>query len=570
MAMLVLRSSLQAGCLGLVCLAGQPSPAADRSWELQGEFVALKPGESAVVVFRISGGSQVELPLAAFSESAQAAIRQLAKPGQPAVDTAPGLPSSPAVPPALAEDLAVCRRAADAADVCRLALAGPELTGDVRVSVEAMLVEFDERATRGESRLGGGWVGPEVAAQAAEKANGHIAKSLEMIRLGNLKLAEQELRQASQADSASGRADFLMGLAFMMGPKPDFDEAAKAFEEVVRREPANGAAWNNLAVCNVQRRRYPTAVAAFRSAAGVLADAQPVVGNLAIVIRLATDRRNRVSANQLDEVTSLYHGLIQGRGIAAPESIGGPVVLSPDGSPLAAGGIGELRNLLPPSGTPAPPRDVTGVVIAPRVVVCSLPGAEFSDNRGLMVVMPDGRNLPARVAAQTPDRTVVLVKCEGLDVAPLPVAARSAAAKDPITVVPLAHASGQPIAAVASPVQAIVLQAATGAERPRFVYEALRGADQQGPGDPGSVLLDAAGQVTGVGVRQPVARRSAGARRLALPAEAVWKLLGEMDPAIAPATPGGQAEKLSLDEAAARCRAAIVLVRAGDTPGTAP
>jgi hypothetical protein len=210
------------------------------------------------------------------------------------------------------------------------------------------------------------------------------------------------------------------------------------------------------------------------------------------------------------------------------------------------------------------------VVIGPGVVACSLPGAEFSDSRELLVVMPDGRNLPARVAAQTPDRTVVLVQCDGLDVAPLPVAARSAAVKDPITVVPLSHVSGQPIAAAASPVQAMMLQAATGVERPRFVYEAVRGADQQGPREPGSVLLDAAGQVTGVGVRQPVARRSAGARRLALPAESVWDLLGEIEPAIAPAASGGQAEKLSLDEAAARCRAAMVLVRAADNPGIAP
>ena len=56
-----------------------------------------------------------------------------------------------------------------------------------------------------------------------------------MIRLGNLKLTEQELRQASREDPASGQADFLIGLACLFDGSPDYGQAADAFEEVLQR-----------------------------------------------------------------------------------------------------------------------------------------------------------------------------------------------------------------------------------------------------------------------------------------------------------------------------------------------
>ncbi|MFM7135961.1 MAG: tetratricopeptide repeat protein, partial [Planctomycetota bacterium] len=431
-----LRRSFRAICRLAACwLLMQPlASAAEQIWEIQGEFVSLKAGDPTSVVLRTSSGGQIELPLAAFSANAQAVIRDLSQPGAAPLAVKGVAAPAADLPPALAEDLASCRTAADAADVCHLALANVEVVGDGRAAVETVLADLDARAARGESRLGGKWVGPDVMAEAAGKAAGHFAKSVEMIRLGNLKLAEQELRQASHADPASGRANFLLGLAFMMGTKPDFDEAARDFEEVVRREPDHGAAWNNLGICNVQKRRYPAAVTAFRSASTLLQDPQPVVGNLGLVIRMATDRRSRISENQLDEVSSLYHQLLQAGGVTAPEAITGPIVLLADGAPLA-GGLGDLRSLIPPAGIPQAAGEVAGVVIAPGILACSVSPKLLAGDAGLTVALPDGRSVPAGVAGKSADGSIVLLKCEGLDAAPLPLLPTSPSAGDPVLIV---------------------------------------------------------------------------------------------------------------------------------------
>lgn len=536
--------------------------AEDRVWEIQGEFISLKAADPNFFVLRTPGGAQIEVPITALTADSRAALVELSRRQAP-VKVNAVLP-----PAALAEDLSFCRTAAECADLCRLALAGPDLTGESRQAVESLLQEFDDRTTRNEARLGDKWVSADVAAQAGEKAAGHLDKSLEMIRLGNFKLAEQELRQASQADPSSGRADFLLGLAFMLSPRPDFDEAAGAFEKVVQREPSNGAAWNNLGVCNMQRRRYPTAVTALRSAAAVLRDQQPVVANLGLIIRVAADRRSRISENQLDEVTSLYHTLLKGRGIVAPDAATAPMVLSPDGLPLAAGGLGDLRGLVPPTGMQRPEVEITGAVVAPEMIVCGLPDGDLAVQAGLTVMAPDGRSLAARVVSRSADGSIMLVKCEGLDVQSLPLAAKSPPARAVLSLVAVPEA-GAP-AGHAEPLlgHGTMLTEAVAAGRPRFVYglDAAEGAEVFR--QPGTLILDEVGRVTGLAARQPNHSRSAQGRWLGIPVEVIWKLIQDFDPSIAVAEEA--AEKPEADELTARCRAALVRVRQGGGNGATP
>jgi tetratricopeptide (TPR) repeat protein len=540
------------------CLGTVGHAADEGAWEIRGEYVSLKKGDATLVVLRTSDGL-IEVPLSAFSEAGRAAIEALAA-GDKSPKPAPG-----DLPKAVAEDLAACTTAAEVIDLCTLLLSDTSLSVAARRAIESRHAEFIGRANRGEVRFGDTWASPEVARQATEKAAEHLREAAEMMRLGNIKLVDEELHKASRADPSGGQADFVMGLSYMLRTRPDYDAAKAAFREVIRRQPANGQAWNNLAVCEAQQRDYQRAVEAFRSAADALANSESVISNLAILITFAADRRSRISSKELDAIRSLYNELNRGRGAAAPvAAAGGPVVLSPAGMPVVAGGLNDLSSLLSPpaSSTAAAGADFVGVVVAPDAVLCLLPPERTAGTGGLVVPMADGRNLPAQRVATMPGAPVVLLKCEGLGITPLPLAATPPKHGASVTAIePViggggpesgAVSAGLPATALASPVSPV--------DRPRFVID-IGGGVMTTVFGPGTLVIDDAGKLAGLGAQQPLASRTTGSRRLAIPIDAVWKLMTQLDQSIAPKPDKGDSGKLVAAEVASRMQAAIVRVR---------
>jgi hypothetical protein len=532
--------------------------AEEGAWEIRGEYVSLKKGNATLVVLRTPDGV-IEVPLSAFSAAGRAALEELAA-RETSPRAAPGdLPTS------AAEDIAACTTAVEVIDVCTLALSDARLSVSARRALESQRADFETRATRGEVRFGDTWALPEVARQASEKAAEHLSEAAEMMRLGNVKLVDEELRKASKANPSGVQADFLIGLAYMLRARADYDEAEAAFEEVIRRQPANGPAWNNLAVCKAQRREYPEALKAFRSATDSLENRESVISNLAILITVSADRRSRISSKELDAIRALYHELIKNRGAAGPVSpAGGPVVLSPAGMPVVPGGMTDLFSLLSPSPTSglAANQDFVGVVVAPGVVLCALPTQVSAGSGGLVVATPDGRSLPAQRIATMPDASVVLLKCEGLGVTPLPLAATPTAAGASVTVIePVVAAVGPGAgAAIAGVAATVVASPVKLADRPRFLVDFGDGAMATAV-SPGTVLLDAAGKLAGLGAQQPLARQTAGSKRLAIPVGAVLKLMKQVDASIGPKADEADNEKMAAAEAASRLQAAVVRVR---------
>jgi hypothetical protein len=503
----------------------------------------------------------VEVPLTAFTAAGRAEIEALAKRGEMSKPPAAATGKVEGVPKVITEELVACATAAEASDVCTLALADPTLSASARQAVKSRRAEFEARAQRGEIRFGSEWVLPEVARQAAEKAAGHISRAAEMMRVGNLKLVDEELHKASQADPASGQADFLFGLAFMMRNRPDYDEARSRFEEVLKRQPANGPAWNNLAVCEAQQRKYTEAVEAFCAAAELLANREAVISNLAILIRLSSDRRSRISPKELDAITSLYHKLVNGGGGPAGAAATSPVVLSPAGVPMAVGASFDLSSMLsPPAAMPtAVSRDLVGVVVAPNIVLCAVP-KDATPSGGFGVTSSDGRNLPAQRIAATPDGAFLLVKCQGIDVTPLPLAPAPPKQGESATVVELVPPDpGHAVVGVA--VTALANHAAV-AGRPRFVVDVGVGGEATLAG-PGTLVLDVAGRLAGLGTDQPRARRTAGARRLVIPVAVVLSLLEQSEESLGSQPESDDAPKLTAPEAAARSQGSVVRVLTG-------
>lgn len=497
--------------------AGGGGAAADETpWEIRGELVSLKPGQPEIVLLRVSGARVLEVPLKSFSDAQQAEIIRRSAP--PAAvgdsDEAAGLADIEAAAQA-------SRTAIEAADVYRLFLATPGLSDAARQAAEKRLASWSERGLRGDIRLGKEWVEPERAKAARREAEGHVRQAIQMLRLGNGQVAEEELRKASRADLASGTADFVLGIAASSGPRPSSDRAGKFFREVVDREPDHGPALNNLALCEVQARRLSAAAGYFREAAEHLIDPQVIVGNVGNVIRLAADRRNRIAPKHVEEFTTLHRWLMEERGLEPADASSGLVYVSRTGAPLAISGVLDPEAVVGLRGDGPPERSGTGVVVAPLFVIVP---TDVVANAGRITVLVDvatGQEELAAIVATRSDLT--LLRCEGLVAPAIPLDAVSPPPGAPLLVV-YPHpkervASGPkkvPATVVARPDEEAML--------PRLVYS-VKGSRQS----TGGLLVDASGRLVGLTVRTPALPAIGGDLNVAAPIEAVWSLLRKAD-----------------------------------------
>jgi Flp pilus assembly protein TadD len=513
--------------------------AEETSWEIRGELVSLKTGSSDVVLLRVAGGQVLEVPLASFSEAQQAEI--VKRGGPPATVADAGDASAPTALEVAAEG---CRTAVEAADVYQLFLASPGLSDSLREAAEKRLAFWSERGRRGDIRHGTEWVGQERAAAARSEAEGHLRQAIQMIRIGNTDVAEDELRKASRADPASGGADFLLGIAASSGPRPSAEKARKFFREVIDREPGHGPALNNLAICDVIDRRLSPAALSFRSAADHVADPQAVVGNVSHVIRLAADRRNRIAPKHVEEFTALYRWLVDDKGLEPADGAAGLTYLSFTGAPIAAGGVLDPESVMGLRGDGGPERSGTGVVVAPSYVV--VPTAVVA-NRSRITVAGDvaiGQEVPATAVATLGGLT--LLRCEGLAAPAIPVAATSPALGAEIVVVYPQMEAGATVAPK-SVRATVVARPADGALLPRLVYKA--------PGDRqpvGGILTDASGRLVGLTARTPAVATIGADLNVAAPMEAVWPMLHEAKVQVEPAAEGSAVDPAELAKSAVR------------------
>lgn len=151
-----------------------------------------------------------------------------------------------------------------------------------------------------------------VDAGAAQR----VTHAIEFLKLGKGPLAKQELEAASRLNKRSGRADFVMGLAYAFGGQ-DFSKASSHFRKTVSREPKNGLGWANLAVCAVMAKRYENVASQFRSALEQLPESQSLANNIALVIQEAGAGRVKMPAKQLADLNDVYRQALADGKLAA-------------------------------------------------------------------------------------------------------------------------------------------------------------------------------------------------------------------------------------------------------------
>lgn len=517
-----LRASLQAVRLGVFCLLVQQlALAAEPVWELQGEVLAVGADDPRMVKLRLPDGSLLSVPLGAFSDGSRGGILSAVAESRPSAKPVVG--SSLA---AVEEAVSRCKTADEAVRALKLWLAG----GETRVpaaEAAAALERWEQRAKRGEVRLGREWVSPDVAAAAARAGDDVLTEVATMARLGNIKLLRDYLEKASRLDPNSGRADFLLGLAnaFGVGQRVDMDKALRQFAEVMVREPSNGAALNNLAVCEVAARRFDDAVAHFAAAAERLPESPAVAANVALVVAGANDRRSKLSAKQTEAFSALYRRLVQGQpGQMSLPPQSGPTFLSPFGQPVAAqSNFADL--LIPPAGSIVERRG-TGVVVAPKVVLVS---AAIPFPSGTVVIRLAGGtlgDLQADVIATSQALGLALLRCEQLAVQPVSLAATV----PPVGCEVLTVQSSDRLRTGSSPLSSPGTVVALGVLPEVFVHTVT--AASQPVALP---LVDSGGLVIGFTASTPDIPLPGPPRAFGTPIERIWPFLRDHLPDLEPA-----------------------------------
>lgn len=408
-------------------------------WEVRGEPVTIESAAD-VLVLRLADGRELRVPLAAMSAASQAAARR-AVDRSTAVGAAPAPTSADstaaadraAVPDAIKAveaDAVRCRTAAEAADVYRLFLAGGDRSADARSAATERLRHWSGLAEQGMVRIGGRFVPPEEARTAARAADEAIGHAIELMRLGNAELAEEELRKAGRSDPESGRAAFVTGLSYALVAR-QATKALEQFADAVRRDPDDAAALNNLAVTEFLARRHAAAVDHLRAAIAAAGDPQPVADNVAWAVKVSasakTDPRLRMPAKAVNDLNELYRDVTQGMKLKPSDSIAAPQLLGPDGKPCTASSLGELARVVSMGWPTASTTRCLGIVIAPGRVVCPRQAVVGTDGGVAAAVMLEvatdrARRYPAKVIAAPEAAGAALLECAALDLPPLRLA----------------------------------------------------------------------------------------------------------------------------------------------------
>lgn len=528
----------------------------------------------------------------------------------------------PAAPPATEEaeqkpvgpleqveaDAQACRTAAEAVQVYKIFLANPKLPAELRKPAQKRLAEWQAMEEQDMRRLGRKWITQEEYEEVAKKTENMIQHSFELLKLGNYDLAKKELVAASRLNPESGKADFVMGFVYSLVANNDA-KAVVHYNEVLKREPNNAFALNNLAVSEVFLRRYAAASKHFRRALELMPDLQEVADNVGVALGMDGQVRNRqIPDDQAEELNDLYRKAIyelqlkplsaarpaendaggggpggpggrggpkpgmgmQGPSGPAPPSVegsGGPGGQGQQGSrpifayklfgPLGRSRQGQqgLQGLLDePAEVTVGISNGTGFVIAPGYVLTNRHVIEGATE--LTILDPNDRekHLSATVIAESEDPDLALLRCDDLASDSLALAETMPRRGSEIMV--LGYPGGSLLGLELKSTRGQITSAADPKlEGGAFLFDA-----NVNPGNSGGPVIDKEGKVVGVVVAIVRTSSVGTAYSVGIPMERVWPFLEEHLPDVEPEADSGAAEEwVDIDE---RCGPSTVFITA--------
>jgi tetratricopeptide (TPR) repeat protein len=458
--------------------------------------------DGSFVVLRKPSGAEVRVPLDklsyddrrfAYGDSFAAAVTTDAS----AMDAAP--PRRAATAAEVEAEAAQSPTALDAAMACEFHLAAGTLPPLERTRVEKRLEHWRSLARQGLVRLGDRWVTKGDAESARKAAREKIDLAIELLRLQNGKLAEQTLIEASELDPSSGEADFVRGIVHGAIDGDD-REAAKSFAVCVRRDAADVAALNNLAVSEFFSRKYDSAVDHWLQAVRLSPEPPALSQNLASMLAAASLRGIRVSRPKLQAASVAYAKLLAEHDHSRPDRLRF-VYMPPKrfASKVQRDSEGDL--IAVGSGT--------GFVVAPGMLLTNEHVVE--DAEGLLIVDPSdsSKRLPASVVAIDANLDVALVKCDALRADPMPLCGKLPGRGADVMV--LGYPLGVELGLQLKVTRGSVVAMPAPESDDLLLYDAITN-----PGNSGGPLCDEAGRVVGV-VRALFRGEGGGAYGAAIP-----------------------------------------------------
>lgn len=516
--------------------SGSPACAEERPWAVRGEFESLMPsplpGTPAMVVIRLEGDRRIEVPLESLSDVDREWIAKQS--GRPLMGDAPagkppaGLSNADEIGDIEADAIA-CRTAADAVAVYRLALAAGDVSPARLEAAKARLAHWRQLADEGKVRLGQDWVSPDLVEASSRESNALVDQAIELMRIGNTKLAREMFEKAGRVGRENLRSEFLLSLMPLTHKPAEYDRTVGQLADLVRRFPGNGFLMNDLAVCEIMSRRPAPAYGHFRQALHSLPDGRVIADNVGLVVANANKPRFpilKMPERMEVEFADLYRFMLQDLKLKPLSNAKELVLLGLNGQPMplsqvTAAGIATLAGSA--DGQRPARAEALGVLVAP----CRILADRAVASAGAVVTIRHPANaetqLPATVLATLDDPAVCLLACEGLkDVpgaTPLPVAAKLPAGGGAVVVV---GCKPEPLLAVSPlPVQATIVATVEGeADGSPFVYTATvpRGAG-------GGAIIDTQGRLVGITAATPRTDTSGNTHGLGIRVERLWPFL---------------------------------------------
>ena len=537
-------------------------------------------------------------------------------------DAGPAADPAEAVDPLqqLEADAVSCRTAAEAVQVYRIFLANQKLPAAQRKQAEERLRHWEKLEEEKRLRLGKKWVTEDEFDEINRKTTNMIMHSFNLLKLGQMKLAKEELMAASRLNPESGKADFVTGMVYLMVANNDL-KAAEHFSVVVHREPNNVYALNNLAVAEMLCKKYGYATKHFRRALEIMPDCQALADNLGVAIGAGgMTLKHRLPEKNASELNDLYRMAIhdlklkpydprkgpdgvqggnqggnqnggpgqggpggQGPGSRPRGMAGGPngssspgggggqggngqggitlayTIMTPYGRAMGSnGGEGAIKGLLDePDEVVVGIATGTGFVIAPGYVLTNRHVIEGASD--LVILDPIGREkqMVATVVAESENPDLALLRCEELaEVDTTPLNLAEKLPRRGTDIMVLGYPGGSMLGLELKSTRGSI----TSATDAKVDGGSFLYSATVNPGNSGGPVIDQSGRVVGVVVAMIKTHQSGNTYSLGIPMERVWPFLEEHLADLQPYTEESEPEEWpDVDE---RCGKSTVFITA--------
>ncbi|MFO1043923.1 MAG: trypsin-like peptidase domain-containing protein [Planctomycetaceae bacterium] len=402
-----------------------------------------------------------------------------------------------------------CQTADEAIILFKIFLTTAGLTEEEKEQGQSRLEYWEQASTDQLVRVGTKWMPKSEADGLKKEADNLVAEALEMLNVDNFIGANAKLERAGKVYPEHLDSIFLLAVGAFLSR--DFKSAEARFKECLQRAPENVSLLNNVAVCEIQTKRYAPAVKHWEKAGGI-------------------DLENRIVAQNLGQFISDANlkklGVVDKKTIADASDLYQKMVSKDPGnrSNTAKGYV--LSRLLRPKGTESPVEESrvvgngTGFVVSPGYILTNRHVVEDADSLVIQDPVKPERMLAAKVLAVSKDLDIALVECRDLKAAPLSLNANSVGRGTEVM------ALGFPIATVVGKGLKATRGIVTGL--PSEETDRMMVLDVQvNPGNSGGPLCDRTGSVVGVISAKTITTGFVQSYGLAIPLKDVMPFLNQ-------------------------------------------